>query len=399
MTDPAGGKMDYNFDELIERRGTNCIKYDFAAERGMPDDVLSFWVADMDFKTVPAVTEKIHEIADHGIFGYTEGKSDYFNAVAGWLKRRFDRDVRPSWLVKTPGVVFSLAAAVRAFTKPGDPVIIQRPVYYPFSEVISDNGRRIVNSPLVNAGGHYEIDFDDFEKKIEDSGARLFLLCSPHNPGGRVWKREELERLGDICLRHGVTVVSDEIHADLVFPGHSHTVFAGIKPEFDDITVTCTSPSKTFNLAGLQISNIFIKNEELRKKYRAEIAASGYSQANVMGLAACEAAYNDGEDWYFAVLDYIRKNLDYTVRFVDEKIPGVSVMEPEGTYLVFLDFTRLGLSDEALEDLIVNKAGLWLDRGTMFGPEGAGFERINIACPRARLAEGLERLAGAVRRL
>lgn len=390
-------EKNLDFDTVIDRKHTNSLKYDFAARRGKPEDVLPLWVADMDFRVSSYIQEAITKVASHGVFGYSDVQEEYFEALKGWMKRHYDWDVEACWLIKTPGVVFALAQAVCAFTEPGDAVLIQQPVYYPFSEVIRNNGRRIVDNTLVqDETGSYHIDFADFEEKIKRENVKLFYLCNPHNPVGRVWSREELEQIGDICLRNHVIVVSDEIHADFVFKG-KHQVLANLKEEYRENVVTCTSPSKTFNLAGLQVSNIFIPNQALRRKFRRQAASSGYSQLNAVGLAACEAAYRDGEEWYQAVKEYIRANIAYTKRFLEEHIPQVRMTEPEGTYLVWIDFRGLGLSEKALGDLIVKKARLWLDGGEMFGETGRGFERINVACPRATLTEALERLAAAVK--
>lgn len=388
--------MKFDFDKVVNRKGTNCLKYDFAKERGMREDALSMWVADMDFQTAPAILERLHKTVDHGIFGYTEGKEDYFNAVQNWMKNQFNWDVQRRWLIKTPGVVFGLAMAVKAYTKEGDSVLIQQPVYYPFSEVIEDNNRVLVNNSLKNVNGHYEIDFEDFEQKIIDNNVKLFILCNPHNPVGRVWTREELLKIGDICLRNHVTVVSDEIHSDFIYPGYCHTVFASLSKEISDITITCTAPSKTFNLAGFQISNIFISNTELRRKFRHEVSAAGYSQVSVMGLVSCQAAYEEGREWLEQLKEYLVKNLDYVREYLKENIPQVKLVEPEGTYLIWLDFREMGLSKEQLEDLIVNKAKLWLDSGAVFGDDGIGYQRINIACPRVTLEQALIQLKEAV---
>ena len=388
--------MKYDFDQIIDRRGISCLKYDFAVERGKRE-VLPLWVADMDFRVAEPILKRLHACVDHGIFGYSEAKDDYFQAVAGWYREHFDWEVKRNWLVKTPGVVFAIAAAVRAFTEKGDGVLLQQPVYYPFSQVIRDNGRKIVDNTLVQGeDGRYRIDFTDFEEKIRSAHVKLFFLCNPHNPVGRVWTKEELLRLGDICERYGVIVVSDEIHADFVFEG-SHQVLAGLKESYRKFVVTCTAPSKTFNLAGLQVSNIFIPDDALRRKFEQAVAASGYSQLNTMGLVACEAAYRHGGEWYDAVKAYIRENLAYAQHFLEEQIPQVKAVKPEGTYLLWVDFRSLGLSGKELEDLIVKKAGLWLDSGDIFGAAGRGFERINVACPRSVLTEALERLARVVR--
>lgn len=384
--------MGFDFDTVIERKGTNSLKYDFAKERGKPEDVLPLWVADMDFQTAPAVLERLEQMIRHGIFGYSEGKEAYFHALESWYEKHFDWKVDRRWLVKTPGVVFAIAAAVRAFTKEGDSVLIQQPVYYPFSEVITENKRNLVNNPLKNVDGHYEIDFEDFENKIIKYKVKLFLLCSPHNPVGRVWKAWELKKLGDLCVKYGVIVVSDEIHSDFVWQENRHQVFAALSPAYNDITVTCTSPSKTFNIAGLQISNIFISNPQLRRKFRHEISSSGYSQVNVMGLAACQAAYEEGEEWLKELKRYLWDNYVFLKDYLERKIPKIHVGTLEGTYLVWLDFRKLGLTDRQREELLVNKARLWLDSGAMFGQDGEGFERINIACPRCTLEIALERL-------
>lgn len=386
--------MDFNV--FINRKNTNSLKYDFMTERGKPANLLPLWVADMDFQTAPAILERLEQTVKHGIFGYSETKESYYDAVSGWYERHFDWHIETDWLIKTPGVVFALAAAVRAFTKKMDGVLLQQPVYYPFSEVILDNDRVLVNNSLKLTDGHYEIDFEDFEKKIVEYRVKLFFLCSPHNPVGRVWKEWELKRIGDICLKHGVIVVSDEIHSDFVYPGHRHQVFANLGPEYADITVTCTAPSKTFNLAGLQISNIIISNPELRRKFLKAVAAAGYSQANLMGIVACQAAYELGEDWLSGLKEYLLENLNFLRAYLQEKLPEIKLIEPEGTYLLWLDFRGLNLTEREREWLIVEKAGLWLDSGAMFGPDGDGFERINIACPREMLAKALKQLEEAV---
>lgn len=385
-------ERNLDFDTIIDRKNTDCLKYDFAKRRGMPEDVLPLWVADMDFKTSSYVEDALAERARHGIFGYSESQTPYFEIVRDWMKRHHDWEVKEPWLIKTPGVVFALAMAVKAYTEPRDGVLIQSPVYYPFSEVIEDNGRRIVSNTLVLGEDHkYYIDFEDFERQIKENQVKLFFLCNPHNPVGRVWTTEELTRLGDICLKYQVTVVSDEIHSDFIFRGR-HQVFADLKREYADITVTCTAPSKTFNLAGLLLSNIFISNRELRHKFRQQVNAAGISQLSPFGLVACETAYTQGEEWYQAMLAYVAENIAFTKEYVEKHLPGVEMVEHEGTYLVWLDFRKTGLSVEELEDLIVNRAKLWLDSGKIFGKSGEGFQRINVACPRQILEEALHRI-------
>lgn len=387
--------MRFDFDAIIDRRNTCSIKYDFAAERGMPEGLIPLWVADMDFKAPPAVIEALSQAVSHGIFGYSDVKQDYAAVVLDWFSRRFGWQANPSWLVKSPGIVFAIATAIRAYTKPGEAVLIQQPVYYPFHRMTQINDRVVVNSPLVYEDGAYVLDFDDFEAKILRHQVRLFILCNPHNPVGRVFTARELERLGDICVRHGVVIVSDEIHQDFIFPGHRHTVLAALKPEFADITVTCTAPSKTFNIAGLQVSNIFIANPERRDAFRQEMARTGHHMLNSLGLCAARAAYEQGEEWLEELLVYLKGNLDFTRRYLAERMPRIRLVEPEGTYLLWLDFRDLFDSEEDRQRFMVEKAGLWLDQGTMFGEDGQGFERVNIACPRSVLKQALERLEQA----
>ena len=386
-------ERNLDFDKITDRRNTNCLKYDFAVKRGMPEDVLPLWVADMDFQTSSYVQDALIKQVQHGIFGYSDGQESYFEAVKGWLKKHHDWEVQENWLVKTPGIVMALALSVKAYTDPEDAVLIQSPVYYPFSEVISDNGRKIVSSDLfLGEDNRYHIDFADFEKKIVEEQVKLFFLCNPHNPVGRVWTKEELETIGDICYRHHVIVVSDEIHADFAFQG-KHQVFANLKKEYEEMTIACTSPSKTFNLAGLQTSNIFIPNQKLKNAFKKQLDAAGYSQLNAAGLVACEAAYRDGEEWYQVMKKYVAGNIAFTKEFVEKNLPGVNMVEHEGTYLIWLDFNGLGLCTQELEDLIVHKAKLWLDSGRIFGKCGREFQRINVACPRSTLKEALERIA------
>lgn len=392
-------ERNLDFDRIIDRKNTGCLKYDFALKRGMPEDVLPLWVADMDFRTSSYVQDALMEQAKRGIYGYDESGESYFEAVQTWFEKHHGFLIKPEWLVKTPGVVFALAMAVKAFTDKGDAVMLQRPVYYPFSAVIEDNERRIVDNTLVSdEKGRYYMDLADFEAKIVKEKVKLFFLCNPQNPVGRVWSRKELESVGDICLKHKVIVVSDEIHADFVFQG-KHSVFAGIKEEYQDISVICTAPSKTFNIAGLQVSNIFISNRELRHRFKKQIAAAGYSQVNGAGLIACEAAYRDGEEWYQGMLSYVKENISYMKAFLEERLLRLKMLEPEGTYLVWVDFRNLQLSQEELQDLIIQKAKLWLDGGEIFGETGKGFQRFNTACPRATLQKALEQLEQAVNAL
>ena len=391
-------ERNLDFDKIIDRKGTYCLKYDFAIKRGYPEDVLPLWVADMDFRTTSYVEDAIKEVAEHNIYGYTniQNGDGFFEAVAGWMKRHHNWVVYPEWHIHTPGVCFAIANAIRAYTKVGDAVIIQQPVYYPFSNIIRQNSRKLVSSDLVYDGvSHYSIDFEDFENKIKENNVKLFILCNPHNPVGRVWTKVELEKLGDICKKYGVIVFSDEIHFDFIWSG-SHTVFQEVKPEFKEFTVTATAPSKTFNLAGVQQSNIFIANKELKTKFVDEYSVSGLDEPNRFGVAATMAAYNYGDEWYEAVKKYIKSNIELAKEYIDKNLPGVKLIPTEGTYLIWLDFRPLGLCERELEDLIVHKAKLWLDSGAIFGKVGAGFERINVATNREVLEEALNRIKYAI---
>lgn len=388
--------IHHDFDTVIDRKNTNSLKYDFAPERGMPADVLPLWVADMDFRAPQAVLDTLHRAVDHGIFGYSDVKADYYEAVSGWFSRRFGWEPRREWLVKTPGVVFAIAMAVRALTLPGDGVLIQPPVYYPFFSVIRGNGRRVVENPLVCRDGRYTIDFADFERKLAEHRVKLFLLCSPHNPVGRVWTLEELRRMGELCKKYGVYVLSDEIHCDFAFPEHPHHIFLSAVPELAEQTILCTAPSKTFNIAGLQVSNIWIPDKQIRTAFLQEIDRSGYSQLNSLGLAACQAAYASGEAWLDRCRAYMRENLDFLRSFLAERVPGIRLVEPEGTYFAWLDCSGLGLCRRELNDLIVYGAKLWLDAGHIFGGDGGQYQRMVLACPRATLEQALLRLEAAV---
>ena len=388
--------MASQFDEIIDRRNTSSYKWDFAVENGKPADVLPMWVADMDFRAPQPVIDALVAAAQHGVFGYTGTKRPYFDAIAAWMKKRFDWDIDEKWLIKTPGVVNAFTMAVRAYSKPGDAVLLQPPVYPPMHSAVKTNDRRLVYNELVLHDGRYEIDFDDFERKIVSEQVRVFILCNPHNPIGRAWTRDELLRMGDICVKHGVVVVSDEIHQDLVLPGHKHFVFASLKPEFREITVTCTAPSKTFNVAGLHASNIFIEHAAMRGAFNQELARAGLGSGNQLGIVACQAAYEGGEAWLDELLVYLQGNVDFARTFLAEHVPQVKLIEPEATYLLWLDFRELGMSDADLNTFVSQQAKLWLNDGPMFGPGGPGFQRMNIACPRSVLEQGLKQLAAAV---
>jgi cystathionine beta-lyase len=386
--------MKYKFDKITDRENTFAIKYDLAQARNKPADAIPLWVADMDFPTAPCILKALKKTAAHGIFGYSRPDKRYYDAVKKWFRDRHNFVFEDWQIVNTPGVIFAVAAAIRAFTKEGDGVLIQKPVYYPFENAIKANGRRVVNSPLVFKDGQYQIDFDDFEKKIISEKVKLFILCSPHNPGGRVWKKEELERLSQICLRHKVFVVSDEIHSDITFGNNAHTVYANLSEEVAANSIICTSPSKTFNLAGLQFSNIIVKNKENLILLRRQIEVTGYDEPNLMGITAATAAYSQGAEWFDQAKEYIWKNILFIEEFFAACCPKIKVVKSEGTYLVWLDFSAYtNLTGKEISDLILNKAKVWLDDGIMFGPEGDKFERINAATPRRILQKALENIA------
>jgi cystathionine beta-lyase len=383
--------MNYDFDTIINRKDTNSVKYDFARDRGKPEDLLPMWVADMDFSAPPEVLVDIQKTVAHGIFGYSEPKEVYYNSVMEWFESRFAYRVEQHEIIKSPGLVFGLAQAVRAFTKQNDAVIIQTPVYYPFYDIILSNSRTLVRNPLLYENGKYSIDFEDFEQKIKTNGVKLFILCNPHNPVGRAWTRQELERLNGICVKHNVIVVSDEIHCDFVWSGHTHTCFGLLNKN----AVIATAPSKTFNLAGLQVSNIFVKNDVLRRKLQAEFNRSGYHQLNTLGIIACQSAYKNGAAWLEELKAYLTENIKLLQKFLDTRLPKIKLVEPQAMYLMWLDFSEYGLSQAELDRRITEDAKLWLNGGTMFGKEGKGFQRINIACPKSVLIEALERLEKA----
>lgn len=379
-----------NFDNEINRYGTNSLKYDFKIDKNKPEDVLPMWVADMDFRCCEEILNDMHKKIDHGIFGYSKNDEKYFNAIKQWYLNNFNIELKKDWLITTPVVGFALATAVKILTEENDYVLINNPVYYTFSEVVLDNKRKIISSDLILKNGHYEIDFEDFEYKIKKYNVKVFLLCSPHNPVGRVWTKDELDMIIEICKRHNVFIISDEVHCDFAW-SNEHTCLLKYE-DYQENIILCTSPAKTFNLAGLQVSNIFIPNKEIRKKFQTELWNTGYSLINIMGMVACESAYEKGKEWLNEVKEYILENIKYVDTFLKEKLPKVKLIYPEGTYLLWLDFNELKLSDDKLEDLLLNNAKLWLDSGKKFGTTGKGFQRLNVAVPRNTLKCALENL-------
>jgi len=384
--------MDYGFDTLVSRKGLSTVKYDLMDKNGYPPDTIPMWVADMDFPSPPEVRKRLAELAGLGVFGYSMADEAYEDAVIGWFSRRVGYTPRREWIKVTPGVVFAIATAIRAYTEPGDGILIQRPVYHPFERLILANGRKLVNSPLIYRDGAYSIDFDDFEHKLKTENVKLFILCSPHNPVGRVWSEKELKALSELCIRYGVIIIADEIHCDFIYPWAKFVPYASLGEEALERLIICTAPSKTFNLAGLQLANIFIPNAALRDKYSAVLRRTGYGEPGFMALHACRTAYEQCAPWLDALIDYLSGNLNLLRGALRERLPEVKLVEPEGTYLAWLDFSGLGLNESEIADTLKHKARLWFDSGSKFGPEGAGFQRVNIACPRTVLAEAVERL-------
>lgn len=397
----------YDFDQVIPRQNTNCAKWDGAKFIFGSDDVIPMWVADMDFPVAKPITQALKKRIEHEFYGYPLGLPESTRqAIVNRMKRLYDWKIDPEWIVITPGVVSAVFTAVKAFTRPGDAVIHQPPVYYPFYSAIEDNGCHVANNQLILDAGRYKIDFEDLEQLFKPSfqmvpvpsRAKMMILCNPHNPVGRVWTKEELIRTGEIVIDNEAIMVSDEIHCEILFKGFRHLPFATLFKEFEQNSITCMAPSKTFNLAGLDTSVIIIPNSELRKRFT-QVKKGFISSGNILGMVALEAAFNEGDEWLSQFLDYLQGNLDFLVDFISRRIPKIKVIKPEGTYLVWLDCRELKLSDDDLKDFMTKKAKVGLDHGFVFGPGGEGFERINIACPRSLLSQALERIEKAVNHL
>lgn len=389
--------MKYNFDEIIDRKNTNSSKWDALEQRFGASDVLPLWVADMDFRVPEQVRIALKNTAEHGVFGYTVRPDSFYEAIIDWHARRHDWQIEKEWITISSGAVASLSMLVQAFTEPGDQIVIQSPVYHPFFSVIEKNGRELVDNTLIFDGEHYRMDFDDLEKKLSNEASKVLILCNPHNPVGRVWTREELTKLGDLCLKHQVLVISDEVHCDLILNDHIHTPFASISKEFSEHSITCVAPSKTFNLAGLQASAIVIPNEENERKFKESLNIQDTGMTNPFAVTALEAAYNHGDEWLDQLLIYLQRNVDFLNAFFKQNLPQINVIQPEGTYLVWLDFRSLNLSAKELEKFLLSKAKVALNQGYIFGQAGEGFVRLNIACPQATLKEGLKRISNAVK--
>lgn len=385
--------MKYDFDEIIPRRGTNSYKWDSAGDA----DVLPMWVADMDFRTAPPVVEALRKRVEHGIFGYVRVPDAYYAAVTNWFARRHDWQIEKEWIIYTTGVVPALSAVIKALTVPGDKVMVQTPVYNCFFSSIRNNGCGMITNPLIYRNGTYQINFADLEQKAADPNVKVLLLCNPHNPAGRVWTKQELTRIGDICIRNNVWVVADEIHCELVFPGHTYIPFASISQEFLMHSGTCTSPSKAFNLAGLQIANIISADTDIRTKIDKAINVNEVCDVNPFGVEALMAAYNDSEEWLEELKQYLFDNYNYLRAYFSEYLPEFPVSMLEGTYLVWVDCSVLNQSSDEIVKTLLEKEKLWVNEGSLYGEIGEGFIRINIACPRQQLIEGLNRLRRALK--
>ena len=391
--------MTYNFDEVIDRSQSDSVKWGINQTYFGKEDVLPMWVADMDFRSPEPVVRALVERAEHGIFGYAHRTKSNGDAVVEWLKKRHGWETKPEWQLLTPGVVPAINLALLAFTQPGDKVIIQPPVYHPFYHVLEHNGRQVVENNLIEENGYYRMDFDLLAKQLAEPRVRLLILCSPHNPVGRVWTREELTRLGELCLAHNVLVISDEIHSDLVFSWAKFVPLAALSPEIAQNTVTFFAPSKTFNLAGNHTAVALIPNKALFTRYSQVIENIGVGGGTIFGMLGLETAYRFGEEWLDQLLVYLAGNMNFLVEYIDQWIPEIKVWRPEGTYLVWLDCRALGMTPAELRKFFIEQAGLGLNDGYVFGPLGAGFMRLNAGCPRATLAKGLEQLKKAVENL
>ena len=379
----------YDFDTVADRWGTGSVKYWDGT------DLLPLWVADMDFPLPEEVLSVIKKRVDHGIFGYTRTTDSYWKALDSWCFQEYGYHVRHSEWITVPGVVYGIATAISAVTEPGDAVLIEEPVYYPFHRVVEDNHRKLVVSTLCYEDGRYTRNLEAFEKAIRENNVKAIILCSPHNPVGRVWTKEELLAVADICHRYGVTVIADEIHCDFIRPGIKFISFATLGDEFKEKLILCTAPSKTFNLAGLQVSNIWIPNVEIRKRFKRENQANGYNEVNTLGMTAAEAVYTLGRPWLTQLKEYLEGNIAFVKKFLQDHLPNIKLVEPEGTYLLWLDFHGTGLSNSQIKDKVEKEAKLWLDHGDMFGLGGECFERINIACPRSILEQAMKQLSEA----
>jgi cystathionine beta-lyase len=390
--------LKYDFNRVIERKGTSSVKWDYTEEIFGEKDIIPMWVADMDFEAPAEVIEALEKRAEHGAYGYTEKPESYYQSIMDWMGRRHGWEIKKEWICHSPGVVPALNMLIMALTKPGDSILVQSPAYHLFFSTVRNNGREILNSPLRLENGKYIMDYEELEKKLS-TGVNVMFLSNPQNPVGRVWGRGELERLGELCRKYNTVIISDEIHSDLLYKGYKHTPLASISDTIAENTITLMAPSKTFNIAGLAASVAIISNKELRDKFNSIIENIGIGSANIFGLTALEAAYRHGEDWLEELMEYLRGNYDFLVEYIESRIPGIKVVKPEGTYLVWLDCRGLGMDDNELKKFMIHTAKIGLDEGLKFGAGGEGHQRMNIACPRSTLEEGLRRLEKAVNEL
>lgn len=387
--------MRYNFDEIIERRGTDCIKYDAMKDFIGAEDVIAMWVADMDFKTPPFIVEALKKRFDHEVYAYSIRPKSYFESIKNWLRRRHQWEVETEWMVFTPGVVPAINIAVLALTQTGDGIIVQPPVYFPFFHAATDHGRKLIYNPLVIKDGRLCMDFENLEMLAKE-GAKMLILSNPHNPAGSAWTKDELTQLASICLKYNIIVLSDEIHCDLVLKPYKHVPLAGISEEFSQNCITSIAPSKTFNLSGLSTSTAIIQNDEIRAKFVKMLDSIHIGLGNIAGNVASEAAYSFGDEWLDQLIEYLGLNADYLFNFLKKEIPAIKMLKPEATYLVWLDCRELGLDNQQLNDLFQKEAKLGLNPGFMFGPGGDGFMRMNIACPKTVLKQACLQLKSAV---
>ncbi|RAL24127.1 MalY/PatB family protein [Thermoflavimicrobium daqui] len=387
--------MQYNFDEKIERYHSASEKWDAVENLFGNPEILPMWVADMDFRSPLPVINAFKERAEHGVFGYTIRSDSYYDAIINWMSRRHHWHIKKEWICYSPGVMPAISFIIRSFSNLDDKILIQPPVYYPFAQAITKSGRKVINNPLRYENGKYSIDFDDLREKL-DSGVKIFILCNPHNPVGRVWTKEELTKLGEMCLERNVLVIADEIHHDLIYKDFNHTPYASLSHEIAQHTIVCTSPSKSFNLAGLQTANMIIPNPELREQFKKILEDHFLDFTNTFGVIATEKAYQFGEAWLDQCMKYIEENCYFLTSYLNQHIPKIKVVKPEATYLVWLDFRELGIDAKSFEKLMLEKAKVAFHEGYIFGQEGEGFTRMNIACPRALLEEGLNRMKNAL---
>ncbi|MFW5754960.1 MAG: MalY/PatB family protein [Tangfeifania sp.] len=390
--------MKYDFDEIIPREGTNCIKYDGREWIFKTNDVLPLWVADMDFRTPGFIVDAIKKRADHEIYGYSFKPESYYNSLIGWMKRRHNWEIKKEWISSSPGVVAGLTLAIETFSKPGDEVIVQPPVYFPFFDSVKGTKRNLIENPLKLVGGRYTFDFEDLQLKITKN-TKLLLLCNPQNPGGMVWTDEELEKLSAICIENGIMVISDEIHSDLVFEGRKHIPFTTISYEAANNSIVFMAPSKTFNVAGLSSSVAIIPNKTNFGRYERTLNVGHLGMGNIFGTVALEAAYSNGDGWLEQMMGYVWGNYLFLEKFIAENLPKVKVMKPEATYLIWLDFREYGMNDKELFQFTIDEAKVGLNNGAKFGTGGDGWLRLNIGCPRSILEEGLQRLEKAFSKL